>query len=169
MGASSPLVEGREVLLDLGQRHPAVELVLRPDGQRVAQASRICRQLGSRLVEGRSKRDGARAVKWLPSAMGIDPASAKCDRFYEALNRLDLPLIAHAGLELVPGGSGVTIFFVISGFIITHLVLKDIKAKDKPAMSAEGKSTIHNIEQIDRGYQNIDTRLNKIGAEIKRL
>ena len=37
------------------------------------------------------------------------------------------------------------------------------------AMSAEGKSTIHNIEQIDRGYQNIDTRLNKIGAEIKRL
>ena len=37
------------------------------------------------------------------------------------------------------------------------------------AMSAEGKSTIHNNEQIDRGYQNIDTRLNKIGAEIKRL
>jgi len=36
------------------------------------------------------------------------------------------------------------------------------------ALSAEGKSTIHNIEQIDRGYQNIDTRLNKIGAEIIR-
>jgi UDP-N-acetylglucosamine 1-carboxyvinyltransferase len=36
------------------------------------------------------------------------------------------------------------------------------------AMSAEGKSTIHNIEQIDRGYQNIDTRLNRIGAEIVR-
>jgi len=36
------------------------------------------------------------------------------------------------------------------------------------AMSAEGKSVIHNIEQIDRGYQNIDTRLNKIGAEIVR-
>lgn len=36
------------------------------------------------------------------------------------------------------------------------------------AMSAEGKSTIHNIEQIDRGYQNIDTRLNKIGADIVR-
>jgi uncharacterized protein len=46
-----------------------------------------------------AKRDGARAVKWLPSAMGIDPASAKCDRFYEVLNRLSLPLIAHAGLE----------------------------------------------------------------------
>ncbi len=36
------------------------------------------------------------------------------------------------------------------------------------AMSAEGKSKIENIEQIDRGYQNIDTRLNKIGAEIVR-
>jgi UDP-N-acetylglucosamine 1-carboxyvinyltransferase len=36
------------------------------------------------------------------------------------------------------------------------------------ALSAEGKSTIHNIEQIDRGYQNIDTRLNKIGANIIR-
>jgi UDP-N-acetylglucosamine 1-carboxyvinyltransferase len=37
------------------------------------------------------------------------------------------------------------------------------------AMSAEGKSTIHNIEQIDRGYQNIDTRLNAIGANILRV
>jgi UDP-N-acetylglucosamine 1-carboxyvinyltransferase len=37
------------------------------------------------------------------------------------------------------------------------------------AMSAEGKSTIHNIEQIDRGYQSIDTRLNAIGAKIKRI
>lgn len=37
------------------------------------------------------------------------------------------------------------------------------------AMSADGKSLIHNIEQIDRGYQNIDTRLNAIGAKIKRL
>ncbi len=37
------------------------------------------------------------------------------------------------------------------------------------AMSANGKSTIHNIEQIDRGYQNIDTRLNALGAQIKRI
>lgn len=37
------------------------------------------------------------------------------------------------------------------------------------ALSAEGKSTIQNIEQIDRGYQNIDTRLKKIGADIKRV
>lgn len=37
------------------------------------------------------------------------------------------------------------------------------------AMSAEGKSTIHNIDQIDRGYQRIDERLNALGAEIKRV
>ena len=37
------------------------------------------------------------------------------------------------------------------------------------AMSAEGISTIHNIEQIDRGYQDIDKRLNRIGARITRL
>lgn len=37
------------------------------------------------------------------------------------------------------------------------------------AMCADGKSTIHNIEQIDRGYQNIDLRLNQLGANIMRL
>jgi UDP-N-acetylglucosamine 1-carboxyvinyltransferase len=36
------------------------------------------------------------------------------------------------------------------------------------ALSAKGKSVIHNIEQIDRGYQNIDDRLRKLGAEIVR-
>ena len=37
------------------------------------------------------------------------------------------------------------------------------------AMSAEGTSTIQNIEQIDRGYSNIDGRLNALGAKITRL
>ena len=46
-----------------------------------------------------AKRDLARAVKWIPSAMGIDPASRRCDRFYAALARLDVPLITHSGLE----------------------------------------------------------------------
>ncbi len=36
------------------------------------------------------------------------------------------------------------------------------------ALSANGKSTIHNIEQIDRGYQNIDQRLRNLGADIVR-
>jgi UDP-N-acetylglucosamine 1-carboxyvinyltransferase len=37
------------------------------------------------------------------------------------------------------------------------------------ALSAEGKSEIQNIEQIDRGYQHIDERLRKLGAEIRRV
>lgn len=37
------------------------------------------------------------------------------------------------------------------------------------ALSAEGTSFIHNIEQIDRGYENIDTRLTLLGASIVRL
>ncbi len=37
------------------------------------------------------------------------------------------------------------------------------------ALSADGVSQIHNIEQIDRGYQNIDGRLNQLGAKITRM
>ncbi len=37
------------------------------------------------------------------------------------------------------------------------------------ALSAQGVSTIHNIDQIDRGYENIDEKLNAIGAEIRRI
>src|SRR5262249_20451638 len=46
-----------------------------------------------------ARRAGARAVKWLPNAMGIDPASPTCDRFYEALVRTATPLLTHAGEE----------------------------------------------------------------------
>jgi UDP-N-acetylglucosamine 1-carboxyvinyltransferase len=37
------------------------------------------------------------------------------------------------------------------------------------AMSAEGTSVIDNVEQIDRGYQHIDQRLNALGADIVRI
>jgi len=37
------------------------------------------------------------------------------------------------------------------------------------ALSAEGTSVIHNIDQIDRGYQDIENRLNALGANIKRI
>lgn len=53
-----------------------------------------------------AKKDGARLVKWLPAAMGIDPASPKCDRFYAAAARLGMPITSHAGLErAVIGGA----------------------------------------------------------------
>jgi uncharacterized protein len=49
---------------------------------------------------------GARAVKWLPAAMSMDPSDAKCDKFYEAMARHKLPLITHAGEEkAVHGGN----------------------------------------------------------------
>ena len=49
---------------------------------------------------------GARAIKWLPSAQNIDPADARCDRFYSRLAALQLPLIAHAGDERAVHGFG---------------------------------------------------------------
>lgn len=42
---------------------------------------------------------GARCVKWLPSAMRIDPASKRCDAFYRKLAELRIPLLTHAGEE----------------------------------------------------------------------
>ncbi|MDO3425938.1 UDP-N-acetylglucosamine 1-carboxyvinyltransferase [Chryseobacterium sp. APV1] len=54
----------------------------------------------------------------------------------------------------------------------TTMVSPDIRAGNAlliAALSAEGKSIIHNIEQIDRGYENIDGRLKAIGADIERI
>lgn len=48
---------------------------------------------------------GARAVKWLPSAMNIDLESARCRPFYDALARLRLPLIVHCGEEKAAPGA----------------------------------------------------------------
>jgi predicted TIM-barrel fold metal-dependent hydrolase len=42
---------------------------------------------------------GARLCKWLPNAMGMDPADPRCDAFYERLAALGLPLLTHAGEE----------------------------------------------------------------------
>jgi len=41
----------------------------------------------------------ARAIKWLPQAMNIDPSSAKCNAFYQVLADNNIPLISHAGDE----------------------------------------------------------------------
>lgn len=54
----------------------------------------------------------------------------------------------------------------------TTMVSPDIRAGISlliAALSATGESIIHNIEQIDRGYENIDIRLAKLGAKIKRI
>ncbi len=54
----------------------------------------------------------------------------------------------------------------------TTMVSPDIRAGISlliAALSAKGTSIIHNIEQIDRGYENIDERLRRLGAKIERL
>lgn len=54
----------------------------------------------------------------------------------------------------------------------TTMVSPDIRAGNAlliAALSAEGRSVIHNIEQIDRGYENIDGRLKQLGADIRRI
>lgn len=52
-----------------------------------------------------AKAQGARAVKWLPSGMGIDPASHRCDAFYKKAASLKIPIITHTGREsAVQGG-----------------------------------------------------------------
>lgn len=57
-------------------------------------------------------------------------------------------------------------------FKATTMTSPDIRAGVSlllAALAADGESTIHNVEQIDRGYQNIDSRLNAIGAKIERI
>ena len=49
--------------------------------------------------------NGARAVKWLPAAMGMDPADARCDAFYQTLAASGTPLIVHCGEEKAVKGS----------------------------------------------------------------
>lgn len=52
-----------------------------------------------------AKAKGARAIKWLPSGMGIDPSSPQCDKFYQKLHDLNMPIISHTGREsAVQGG-----------------------------------------------------------------
>jgi uncharacterized protein len=52
-----------------------------------------------------AKAQGARAIKWLPPGMGIDPASPKCDAFYKKSADLNMPIITHTGKEsAVQGG-----------------------------------------------------------------
>lgn len=49
-------------------------------------------------------KEGALGVKWLPPAMGINPSSPLCDKFYEALAKFDLPLLCHGGDEHAVAG-----------------------------------------------------------------
>jgi len=59
--------------------------------------------------------------------------------------------------------------FNLRGTVMTSPDIRAGVALLLAALSAEGISTIHNIEQIDRGYQDIDSRLNALGTSIQRV
>ena len=100
------------------------------------------------------------ARKYMPEVVVI-ANERKYPELKEALE--DLPIKVWAGADAIAQ-------MVQSEPI--DMVLTDIRAGIAlliAAMSAEGTSTIHNIDQIDRGYQGIDKRLNRIGARITRI
>lgn len=47
----------------------------------------------------RCVKNGARLIKWLPNAMGIDPLSEKCDAYYKKVKELDMVILSHCGEE----------------------------------------------------------------------
>jgi predicted TIM-barrel fold metal-dependent hydrolase len=79
-----------EYVFELGERHPELFVPnisvnpYRPDA--IAELEKWARR-------------GARIVKWLPNAMGIDPSDPQCDPFYEKMKELELILLSHGGEE----------------------------------------------------------------------
>ena len=79
-----------EYVFELAQRHPEMFVPnisvnpYRPDA--IAELEKWAQR-------------GARVVKWLPNAMGIDPSDPKCDPFYQKMKELDLILLSHGGEE----------------------------------------------------------------------
>ena len=79
-----------EYVFELAERHPELFVPnisvnpYRPDA--IAELEKWARR-------------GARVVKWLPNAMGIDPSDPQCDPFYEKMKELDLILLSHGGEE----------------------------------------------------------------------
>ncbi|MBK7344448.1 MAG: UDP-N-acetylglucosamine 1-carboxyvinyltransferase [Saprospiraceae bacterium] len=59
--------------------------------------------------------------------------------------------------------------FPLRGIVMTSPDIRAGVALLIAALSAEGRSVIHNVNQIDRGYEQIDTRLQALGAQVRRI
>jgi len=109
--------EGRLLLLafdmvvdESGQEHPDRSAFYTPDGYVLRLTAEhpeltACASIHPYRADAVERLDqaaegGARAVKWLPTSMGIDPASPLCGSFYRRLAELGLPLLTHGGTEL---------------------------------------------------------------------
>lgn len=64
---------------------------------------------------------------------------------------------------------GIDRAYALRGVAMTSPDIRAGQALLIAALAAEGKSTIYSIDQIDRGYQYIDTRLQALGADIQRI
>jgi mannonate dehydratase len=85
----SPLHTPNEYVLRLAAEHPEFEACGSIHPYRVDCTDRLDAVVGA----------GARAIKWIPNAMGIDPASPRCDPFYRRMADIGLPLLTHGGKE----------------------------------------------------------------------
>ncbi|MBC8022182.1 MAG: amidohydrolase family protein, partial [Burkholderiales bacterium] len=116
-GAKLMLLAFDDTYDESGRRRPDLTTFSVPNGyaQRVAQSRRDRFEWVASVhpyredaldALAKSKSGGARAVKWLPPTMAIDLASSRCLPFYDALVRLDLPLLVHMGEEQAVHGAG---------------------------------------------------------------
>lgn len=87
--AHSEFYTSNKTLLDVARRFPEVVPCASVHPYRRDAIARL-----RSAIDG-----GARAVKWLPNAMGIDPADARCQPFYDVLIERNIPLITHTGDE----------------------------------------------------------------------
>ncbi|MBT5230439.1 MAG: amidohydrolase family protein [Methylococcales bacterium] len=91
---------------------------------------------------------GARAVKWLPPAMGMDPNSAKCDAFYQVMAKAGIPLITHAGDEKAVHGEDLQRF-------ASPLQLRRPLSHGVKVVVAHAASLGHNLDSDVKSGQSI--------------
>jgi mannonate dehydratase len=164
-------------VLDLAARHGPFEAAISVHPYR--------RDAAERIHAGADA--GAVAIKWLPNAMGIDPASPLCDAFYRAAAETGLPLITHAGAELAvrsawhEGGNplrlrraldhGVRVLVAHAGSTGTNLDL-DAGGEDGPEASAFDL-TMRLFDEYPAGSLGADvsslTTINRSGTPLRTL
>ncbi len=129
---------------------------------------------------------GAKAVKWLPPAMGIDPASARCKPFYRTLAKLNCPLLTHAGEEkavfgrhLADAGNPLRLRFALeqgTTLIVAHCGAlgksHDLDNKNKDQNSFQLFKRLMDNKQYDQQlYADISAmpQVNRVGNALKTV
>ena len=89
---------------------------------------------------------------------------------FDAASRKTLRVYAYYGVDPHRAAVvGLARSYNLRGIVMSSPDIRAGVALLIAALSADGKSIIQNIEQIDRGYQHIDSRLQSIGATIRRI